>query len=95
MRNGTIRDVIQQWYGYGINGIQCIVVDEEQNFNGLDGLTMIYPEEVERVEMVFPGGMMLRIYTRRFITKMMAGGVELRRPVFAPGALRPMCTQLA
>jgi Carboxypeptidase regulatory-like domain len=91
MRNATVLDVVRHWYGLGIDATPCIVVDEEQNFNGMESLTAIYPEEVERIEVVFRGGMILRIYTRSFIARMMAGGIELPRPIFAPGALRPMC----
>jgi hypothetical protein len=90
MRNATVLDVVKRWYGPFINGVQCILIDDEQNDNGLAGLTMIYPDELERIE-VLRSGAMLRLYTRRFIAKMMAGGVVLRQPVLAPGAIHSLC----
>ena len=44
-------------------------------------LGMILPDRLERVE-VLQGGRMLRLYTRDFIRRMVAGGVVLRAPLY-------------
>ena len=57
----------------------CVYVDER--LIGGSPAGMLLPEEVERVEYHFDGAM-LRIYTRRFMARMVSGAVKLGIPSY-------------
>ncbi len=88
--NGTVLDVLQSEYSIHLGRVRCILIDERQSYNGLEELALILPEELERIE-VLERGLMLRIYTRDFIRKMLGGGIELVRPVYVPYGRPPFC----
>ena len=82
----TVYDMLLAEYGYRLQRVGCIVVDEEQilaSRGWRSYLSTMLPEELERVEFLFGGGM-LRIYTRAFIQRMSVARVELREPMMFP-----------
>jgi hypothetical protein len=91
----TVYDMLLSEYRYRLRRVQCIVVDEEQilaSRGWRSFLSTMLPEELERVEFLFGGGM-LRIYTRDFIRRMSVTRVELRSPTLFPRPrVDPLCT---
>ena len=91
----TLRDVLESEYGRRLRGrIGCVMLDEVQLNAEVDGIMLVtmLPEEVERIEFLF-SGMMLRIYTRRFIQEMIARDRTLGRPsYFQMPKGPPLCT---
>jgi len=88
--NGTALDVMRSHWGPFLGRISCILIDDQQRYNGLDELGLYLPEELERIE-VLERGRMLRVYTRDFIQRMLGGGMKLRRPVFIEFGRQPTC----
>ena len=90
----TVYDMLLAEYGYRLERVVCIVVDEEQilsSWGWRSYLSTMLPEELERVEFLFGGGM-LRIYTRDFIRRMGVARVELREPMMFPRPrVDPLC----
>lgn len=90
----TVYDMLLYEYGRRLQRVQCIVVDEEQiqrSRGWRSYLSTMLPEELERVEFLFGGGM-LRIYSREFIRRMSVGRVELTRPLMFPRPrVEPLC----
>jgi hypothetical protein len=101
------RDRLLGWTGLGLGdvlrasyprrrlqAVRCIFVDERLLPPGIDGdvVESISPGDVERVEFLFEGAV-LRIYTRDFTKRMIAGQVELRKATYVevPGGA-PFCT---
>jgi hypothetical protein len=89
-RNRTVLDVVEFQYGIHLRRVQCIMIDDEQRFNGLEELATIFPGELERIE-VLERGAMLRIYTREFMKKMLGGGMHLAKPVYVDYGRTPYC----
>ncbi len=79
-------------YPAQVRRIACVLLDERPltPFEA-EGLLETTPAwEVERMEFLFSGAM-LRIYTREFMKKMMAGGMSLGAPVYVQSASPPFC----
>jgi hypothetical protein len=89
-RNWTALDLVRTEYSINLNRLRCILIDDVQNYNGLEYLVHLYPDELERIEVLFSGAM-LRIYTREYIKRMLGGGIELVRPVMTPFGRPPLC----
>lgn len=91
-RGLTIFEVLQNEYR-GRARLGCVVLDEVVlTPSYADGLirTMLV-QEVERLEFLF-SGQMLRIYTRRFMQRMLGSGIELREATYVSMARPPFCT---
>ena len=88
--NLTVLDLLRQRFSIFLRRVQCILIDDVQNYNGLDALVLYFPDELERIE-VLERGAMLRIYTREYIRRMIAGEVELPGPLFIPLRPQPHC----
>lgn len=82
---GSLRDVIWARYSIHLRRLQCVVLDDRLLHPTVmdEMLGAINPEDVERVEVLF-NGVMLRIYTRNFIRRMMGGAVVLEPLVQPP-----------
>ncbi|MCI0436101.1 MAG: carboxypeptidase-like regulatory domain-containing protein [Gemmatimonadetes bacterium] len=89
-RNGTALDVMKSEWGQFLSRIACILIDDVQRYNGLDELGLYFPEELERIEVLFRGRM-LRIYTRTYIQRMLGRGTRLRDPVYIEFSRPPAC----
>lgn len=78
----TLWEVLAGTYQTRWRRIGCVVVDEKAvpSMVRRNVLQTMLPGEVERMEFLH-GGTMVRIYTRDFMRDMVAGLVELRRPV--------------
>ena len=89
--NATVYDLVQQRYASRTSRIRCLLIDDVQiKHSGLgvfarggpaEELRMILPDQVERIEIIDRDRVM-RVYTREFIRKMVAGGVRLRSPLY-------------
>lgn len=91
-RGQTIFDVLLNEYT-GRARLGCVVLDEVVLSPAMaDGMirTMLV-QEVERLEFLFRGKM-LRIYTRRFMQRMLGSGIELREATYNEMANPPFCT---
>ncbi len=98
----TLRDALEFEYGIPrLTRVACVFVDEEWITWADDPdrvslrlfLETTLPEELERTEFLFRGGM-LRIYTREFMQEMFDLELELRTPVLfptLPGGSPPVC----
>ena len=89
----TLGDAIDFEYFRGVQGIECVLVDEKlQHFLPLETLLQgILPERLERIEVLF-GGAMLRVYTREFMQDLFDLVVELNQPFyFQPPFGDPIC----
>jgi len=101
------RDRLLRWTGVGLGdvlrasyprrrlqAVRCIFLDERVLPPEIDGdvVESISPGNVERVEFLFEGAV-LRIYTRDFMKRMIAGQVELREATYVavPNG-DPFCT---
>lgn len=85
----TLGDALRVENGSLLERVRCAVLDERQVASRwmVDVLlSTTVPQEVERVEFLSapadPDFVMMRVYTRDFIRKMIASDVELRRPTF-------------
>ncbi|MHB1327038.1 MAG: carboxypeptidase-like regulatory domain-containing protein [Gemmatimonadales bacterium] len=89
---GSLRDMLRDKFGVHGRRIQCILVDDRVLPPSVDGpiLGTMSAKDVERVEVLF-GGVMVRIYTREFIRRMISGRVVLRPPVYVAMARPPVC----
>jgi hypothetical protein len=87
---GTVYDVVRSHYGLFPGRLKCIVIDDEQNYNGLEALNLLLPAELERIEF-FERGAMLRIYTRDFIRNRLGSRAELPRPLYVALSNPPVC----
>ena len=65
--------------------LACVFIDEIPALL-LDQARFLLPEEIERVEYSHDGAIM-RIYTRRFMARMVAENVPLKRPSIAQAPL--------
>jgi hypothetical protein len=84
----TLLDALEiEFRNRDIAQIPCVIVDERREEFLPVGffLQTTLPEELERVELLFSGDM-LRIYTREFMQYMFDTELELRAPVWVPGA---------
>jgi hypothetical protein len=89
--NATVYDLVQQRYASRTSRIRCLLIDDVQiKHSGLgifvrggpaEALRMILPDQVERIE-ILDRDRVMRVYTREFIRKMVAGGVQLRPPLY-------------
>ena len=81
-------------YGYRLEGVECIVVDERQvprSHGWASYLRSLRPEAVDRVDLLFSGAM-LRIYTLDFIARTPPGLVWLRTPTYIGRPhIEPLC----
>jgi hypothetical protein len=59
---------------------RCVFVDEMQVAG--EALSFLVREEIERVEFLHNGGTM-RIYTRRFMARMISDSIQLARPGYS------------
>lgn len=75
---------------FRLQRVQCIVVDERVLPHQIDGQVLegMSPGNVERVEFLYRGAVM-RIYTRDFMKRMIAGQVELRPVSYMPTPFGP------
>ena len=79
-----LQTAIEFEYGLRLEGRDGCVYIDEKRFRGIGdqgALSLLWtmlPEEVERIEFLYKGG--LRIYTREFIQEMIASDIELRPP---------------
>jgi hypothetical protein len=89
-RNWTVLDVIKSEYSQFVSRVRCILIDDVQNYNGLDALALYLPDELERIE-VLERGAMLRIYTREYIKRMLGGGIRLQKPLYVGFTNPPLC----
>jgi Carboxypeptidase regulatory-like domain len=87
--NMSVLDLLTFKYSFFLRRVACILIDDQQSYNGLEELALFLPDELERIE-VLERGAMLRIYTRDYIAKMIGGGVSLARPVMTPSR-PPLC----
>lgn len=79
-RNWTAREVLESRVRLGLIG--CLIIDE-MPIDDRGILTTYMPAELERIEILRNSlrtrGVSVRIYTRRFLQRMVAGGIQLRR----------------
>lgn len=91
----SLADVLLGSYPrFRLERVRCIVVDERVLPHQIDGdvLESMSPGNVERVEFLYRGAI-LRIYTRDFMKRMIAGQVELRPVTYVETPLGPpFCT---
>lgn len=90
--NMTLVDMLPRQYPFTYKRVSCMILDEEPltPWTMESSLETILVREVERIEFLFDGAMM-RVYTRRFMLKMLATGNELRRPVYVSVVIPPVC----
>lgn len=89
--SSTLLQVLEGEYSRRLRSVRCVIVDEwatEMPYR--DVLKTMFPEEIERVEFLF-NGQMLRVYTRRFMSKMVGGRTELRPALFVLMGRTPLC----
>ncbi|MGH7468267.1 MAG: hypothetical protein ACRENP_09800 [Longimicrobiales bacterium] len=83
-REGTLSETlgeIMRYAPYSLSSpTRCVFIDEK--LATAEVVFMLFPEEIQRVEFLFNGGMM-RIYTRRFMASMVGAPVKLERPSFS------------
>ena len=78
------------------NGTMCTYVDEQ--LIGAQAIEMLYPEQIHRVEFYFDGAM-IRVYTKRWIARLLGEEKKLARPTMlrspagfmGPGSSRVTC----
>lgn len=90
----SLADVLKATYPRRYLGrVECIFVDERLLAPMIDGdwVQSMSPGEVERVEFLYDGHIM-RIYTREFVRRMMAGEIELRHVTYVSTPSGPFCT---
>lgn len=79
-RNWTARELLESRVRIGLIG--CLIIDE-MPIDDRGILTTYLPPELERIEILRNSlrtrGVTVRIYTRRFLQRMVAGGIQLRR----------------
>ncbi len=81
---GSLLDVLVARYSIHLRRVRCVYVDDRLLPPSMQDEMMgaMNADDAERVEVLF-SGVMLRIYTRAFIRRMISGPVELR-PLVAP-----------
>ncbi len=88
--NHSLYDLLREEYGPWIERVQCILIDDEQRYEGFDLLKLYAASDLQRVEVLF-GGHMLRIYTRDYVIDMIAGRARLVRPLYLDQVRPPLC----
>jgi hypothetical protein len=77
--NWTAREIIQSRVNIGLVG--CLIIDEVP-IDDRNILNTYMPEEIERIEILrnsLRRSVTARVYTRRFLQRMVAGAIQLRR----------------
>ena len=90
----SLGDVLKSMYPRRhLQRVRCIFVDERLLSPRIDGdwVNSMSPGEVERVEFLYRGAIM-RIYTRDFMKRMIAGEIELRHVTYVATPTGPFCT---
>ena len=94
MSQGSLQTMLEATYPrHVLRRVTCFLLDEQATYSRAERthvLETTLPQELERLEFLeFPGqrgALMLRVYTRRFIQRLMATGQDLRRPVMITAA---------
>ena len=74
--NSTVLDMLKQYYGFSLDRVSCVVLDDHVSGAGLAPFVTLVPDKLERVE-VLQRGTMMRIYTREYLRRLVSGGRRL------------------
>ena len=83
--NWTVLDIVRFRTVNRVGGFACVMIDERQSHVGLEEIATLLPDEVEYIEFINIDNSgrdkMLRIYTRKYMQKMVGNRQPLRRIV--------------
>ncbi len=89
--NWSAYDIIADRLGTRDLHAQCVFIDETEKSFGLDELKTMYPDELQRIEII-DKGTMIRVYTRLYIQRMLQHRVTLGTLLLIKGGLgKPLC----
>jgi hypothetical protein len=86
----TAHDVVRRALGLRMSRLTCLFIDDRQSFVGEEELHAYSAEEIERVE-ILDSGTMVRIYTGRFVQRMVGGRQRVAPILLVKGMGRPIC----
>jgi hypothetical protein len=89
-RNFPVSDLLRFTFGPRIRRVQCVMIDDMQVPFGLEQLASYMAEELQYIE-VIDGGGMIRLYTRRYVSRRLGPDVKLPPVLFVKTPTRPFC----
>ena len=89
-RNFPVADLLRFTFGPRIRRVQCVMIDDMQVPFGMEQLASYMPEDLQYIE-VIDGGGMIRLYTRRYVSRRLGPDVKLPPVLFVKTPMRPFC----
>lgn len=86
----TAFDAVRMELGTRFSRIACVMIDDRQSMFGTDELHAYGIDQIDRLEII-DRGTMVRLYTRRFVQRMLSGRERVAPILLVRGTGRPIC----